>query len=324
MTFTNRLSIIFLGIFTAFVLIITHPPKVFSITQQQKTVDKISRITTVVVSEGLEKKGAVESCISINKTLHERLGSGVIVGKKGNTAPYTYYVLTALHVVPDPDTPYGIRTSDREVYPVASSNSIEQFGRQQGERNERIDGFDLAVIKFESHKSYYTAPVGNSDKIGEGDEVFVSGWPIPDDDRIDQEKRKRKTLSGKVDKKLTSPKSDGGFDLSYTNNTKVGMSGGPVFDSQGYLIAIHGRKYSGIKINNFINIIKEGKSSLIDSASYLSFMKASEKLIKAGNNNIELADNIEDIRDLIICLDDVLQRKLQECQKTPSFMETER
>jgi S1-C subfamily serine protease len=68
-------------------------------------------------------------------------GSGVIVAKKGNT----YYVLTASHVVKNPDR-YQIVTSDGQQYPIDSANTtirllafIQGTGNREQGTERRIE-----------------------------------------------------------------------------------------------------------------------------------------------------------------------------------------
>jgi serine protease Do len=192
-------------------------------------IDAIAKQTTVVIAESLQK-GEVESGEAFDP------GSGVIIGKNGNT----YYVLTALHVVRTRGITYGVRTFDGDVYAVddeKTKTNIVQLGEEKG---DRIKDFDLAIIKFESKKDYPIAVLGNSQQLKSADKLYISGWPYPDPD-IKAPGRERKFSEGKLTDIKSNPIDDGGYSILYDNWTRVGMSGGPVFNSEGEVIGIHGR-----------------------------------------------------------------------------------
>lgn len=150
-------------------------------------------------------------------------GSGVIIAREGNS----YVVLTAKHVVSTEDQ-YKIITSDHQAYPL-DYKTVKKF-----------PGIDLAILTFNSSKDYRTARLANSDNAKEGATVFVSGWPNPGQS-ITSRIRQFTTgqLSARPDQALTD-----GYGLVYTNVTRAGMSGGPVLDTSGRVIGIHGRAES--------------------------------------------------------------------------------
>ena len=43
---------------------------------------------------------------------------------------------------------------------------------------EKIDDVDLAIVKFESEKSYDIAQIGNVNNLLMGDKIFVGGYPL--------------------------------------------------------------------------------------------------------------------------------------------------
>lgn len=145
-------------------------------------------------------------------------GSGVLVGKKDNT----YYALTAEHVVATPDE-YDIVAPDGTEYAL-NYQSVQ-----------KLPNVDLALVSFTSQKSYQLAKLGNSDQLTEGDKVFIAGWPssgvaLP---HIYQ------FTSGEISG--LPPQAIGkGYKMVYTNVTRAGMSGGPVFNDDGKVVGIHG------------------------------------------------------------------------------------
>ncbi|MFN4954813.1 MAG: GUN4 domain-containing protein [Aphanizomenon sp.] len=173
-------------------------------------------------------------------------GSGILIKQEGNT----YTVLTAFHNVKNTSLKYTIITPDEQRYPIQGEN-IKPLGT----------GIDLAVVKFVSSKTYQVAKFGNSDLIKRGDNVYVTGFrlstpsiPAPLYDCFD----------GQVSANEKQRTIDGGYNLVYTNPTLKGMSGGPVLNSEGELIGIHGRgdeydnrdrdRFAGIPINTYMRI----------------------------------------------------------------------
>lgn len=148
------------------------------------------------------------------------IGSGVIVKRDGNT----YTVATAAHVVDLPN-PYDIQTPDQQTHTVAAS-SIEKF-----------QGVDLAIVQFTSSQTYAVAKMGDVNDAPEGTPIFVAGFPAR---TLALTESIYNFTEGKVTANATQPLADG-YALVYSNSTLPGMSGGPVLDGQGRLIAIHGR-----------------------------------------------------------------------------------
>lgn len=147
-------------------------------------------------------------------------GSGVIVGKQAET----YYVLTAQHVVATEDE-YTVVTPDtQEKHPVNYSMV------------QKLPDVDLAVIPFTSRQSYRVAELGNSNTLTEGDTVFISGWPHAGRSIPHLYQFTTGQISGIPPRVLM-----GGYGLIYTNVTRAGMSGGPIFNESGELIGIHGQ-----------------------------------------------------------------------------------
>ena len=144
-------------------------------------------------------------------------GSGAIIAKNGNT----YSILTAYHVVALKDN-YKIVTADKQAHAI------------DYKKIKRVPGVDLAVVEFTSDKDYETAGLRKSSTTSEGQDVFVSGWPEPGNTK----QLIRQFTSGRISGYLESPID--GYQMIYTNVTRRGMSGGPVFDAGGRIVGIHG------------------------------------------------------------------------------------
>jgi tetratricopeptide (TPR) repeat protein len=179
-------------------------------------------------------------------------GSGILLSKQGQT----YFVLTAAHVVATPDE-YDVITPDGQKYKVNYAQV------------KKLPGVDLAVVPFTSARNYQLAKIGNSSQVQRGNPAFVAGWPtggnaINNPTLLFQQ--------GIISANSQISQSDG-YSLIYTNNTLPGMSGGPVLNSQGEVIGVHGRGETerqqatqnanvvlkvgynlGVPINTFLNL----------------------------------------------------------------------
>ena len=169
-------------------------------------------------------------------------GTGVIVDKQGNI----YTVLTNWHVVKTSGS-YVLTTSDDQRH-VVNASQIQQ-----------LPGVDLAMLQFTTNQNYRVVEKGNSDLVRSGQTVYVAGWP--NQSQAISERIFTPT-QGRIVTRLSKPKD--GYALAYDNLARPGMSGGPVLDEQGRLIAINGRAdvdlsgaaglVLGIPINTFENL----------------------------------------------------------------------
>lgn len=180
-------------------------------------------------------------------------GSGVIIGKSGAN-PQVYYVLTAHHVVKNrnlgENQGYTIVTPENQSRP--SEEVILDYSTVQQLTDENGDLVDLAILQFTSDRDYRIATLANYDlksQVGSNTSqlVFASGWPAG------REEVKRLFTPGfRVGKDLAAVLANRsiqlGYELLYTSITYPGMSGGPVLDANGYVIAIHGQS-EGDRVN---------------------------------------------------------------------------
>ena len=184
-----------------------------------------------------------ETYIAGDGQTKEANGSGVIVAKRGNV----YTILTAGHVVcRDPQAEckdyrnFKVITNDGKQYEI-NTNTIK-----------KLPGVDLVTLQFNSEENYSIATLGSYPVEGE-QFVFASGWPDPKF----VGKREFFFNVGKVLPQTLTPiltifPSDLGYKMVYTSVTYGGMSGGAVLDSEGKVIAIHGRnegdKIDGVRV----------------------------------------------------------------------------
>ncbi len=148
-------------------------------------------------------------------------GSGVIVNSQGNT----YFVLTAGHVVANINSgeKADLTTHDGQIHGI-NLGTISN-----------LPGVDLSIVEFTSNGSYLSANIGNSDEAGNLTKVFVAGFPYSG-----QAIQQGFFITPGVIVNRNSSNNDG-YELVYDNNTREGMSGGPILNEQGQVIGIHGR-----------------------------------------------------------------------------------
>lgn len=160
-------------------------------------------------------------------------GSGILIKKQGEN----YTVLTNAHVIRIAHR-YQIQTPDGKIY------SAQQI-------TTRFPDDDLALLNFRSANNYAIARTTSS-SISVGDETFAAGFP-------DDEQGFAFTI-GKVDYVLPQPFRDG-YQLGYSNDIRKGMSGGPVLNNRGELIAVNGKHKHPLWGNSYI--FKDGSTPVL-------------------------------------------------------------
>jgi tetratricopeptide (TPR) repeat protein len=160
--------------------------------------------------------------ITVLITEPENQGSGVILQHQGDI----YTVLTAAHVVKNKGKDYKITTPDDKSYQIISGSIRTSPGN-----------IDLAVVKFKATTNYPTAKLGNCNLLESGMDLYVAGFPaatrVLTQSVLVFREGKVSANSNKI--------FDAGYSLVYSNDTLPGMSGGAVLNSEGELVAIHGR-----------------------------------------------------------------------------------
>lgn len=220
-------------------------------------------------------------------------GSGVIVGREGNS----YYILTAKHVM---------QNEKDNTHEKFKNNQIITYDQENHSPTSRIvaEGVDLAVVKFSSSNNYPVAKL-NEYNLNDNDLAFVGGfpgrekinsplwqWQLNPGYIYSKERGKVQTQNNKS--------FDRGYDLIYSSISYSGMSGGPVFDTNGNVIGIHGMGEEadlnslGISIQTFTGLI----AKLQVPVNLLTIVKSSPHELNAQdrNNVIVAMENIPEPR----------------------------
>jgi len=145
-----------------------------------------------------------------------RHGTGFFVSGEAGVCT----VLTAAHVVKK-EGERLLQTKDEKVWQVARAEIFPS-------------DIDLALVTFQLERekcNYPALKIGNSDNLRKGSSIYISGFPI----------RGGKLVSQFVEGKVSGLDNLAqGYGVSYRALTVGGMSGAPVADVKGEVVAVHG------------------------------------------------------------------------------------
>lgn len=235
---------------------------------------------TIVTAKGKDNiaQTAKTLTVQINNNGNSPGGSGVIVARDGNT----YTVITANHVVCDAiprpgsvvcrqDIAYTVRTYTGQEYPLSL---VEHFQQHPNDS-------DLAIVTFESSEEYPVAQLGDSEQAAIASDVYVAGFPAAFGKTGAQ--RDFTLTTGAVASLATN--AINGYSLIYDARTKTGMSGGPVFDSEGHLLGIHGLGDTNIpQTGNLSDAQKSGFNAGIPINTFKQLCPKFDSCPKIGEN----------------------------------------
>jgi S1-C subfamily serine protease len=184
--------------------------------------------TVALVQPMASAKSAVEVgriatavSVQIKETGKSRVGSGILLQRQGDV----YTVLTAGHVV-NRGTAFTLKTADGQVH-KSIANSVKLSG----------NNIDLGVVKFRATKNYALAKIGTSKSLEALSPIYVAGFP---ESTYAISAGTLNITRGEVVGNATKGNAKG-YSLIYSNTTFRGMSGGPVLNEAGELVAIHGQ-----------------------------------------------------------------------------------
>jgi tetratricopeptide (TPR) repeat protein len=171
---------------------------------------------------------ALAKTVTVKIEYERAIGTGVIVYRQGQV----YSLVTNRHVVCGSGLctklpagrRYRLSLPDGQQIKV-NANNIKLLGKD----------LDLALIQFASSRNYAVTRVAAPGKLKTSEPVFTSGFP--------EEYREFGFGQGEaiavVNRRIQGDQ--GGYSVIYDSPTLPGMSGGGVFNSDGDLVAIHGR-----------------------------------------------------------------------------------
>jgi serine protease DegQ len=194
-------------------------------TSGDSPVDNPSRKSaTEVVSDSIEEVRQTARAITVKIiSKGETIGSGVLFSRQGST----YTVLTNDHVLRSADSPYQIQTCDDRLFDATVKL-----------RQAALNNNDLAILEIKNVAIDYRVADFDSDVQPE-EEVFAAGFPLNYNSRNSDPKNTFTFHQGKIFLQL--PKAlEGGYQLGYTNEIQKGMSGGPLLNRDGAVVAING------------------------------------------------------------------------------------
>jgi tetratricopeptide (TPR) repeat protein len=183
----------------------------------------IAVVQSLTAAKSAVEVGKIAKAVTleIKATKSGKVGSGILLQQAGDV----YTVLTAGHVV-NTDTAFTLKTSDGLVHQSLAA-SVKLAGTN----------LDLGVLKFRSSKKYALVKLGKSSSLKELSPLYVAGFP---ESTYAISAGTLNITKGEVIGNATKGNSKG-YSLIYSNTTFRGMSGGPVLNEAGELVAIHGQ-----------------------------------------------------------------------------------
>lgn len=199
-----------------------------------------------------ERLTEIAQQVTVRIFTKDNAGSGVIIQRQLQNNTILYTVLTNRHVVDSSkDTDYHILTQDEKIHPA------------QWLHPEKFPNLDMALVNFSSTQFYPVVKLAKKSARA-GDFLYAAGFPNwqwldNTQTRITNTRnwglKAFRLTTGQLAMKLYFPL-EAGYQIGYTNDIELGMSGGPILNQYGYLVGINGRlKYplGGIKTFKFIN-----------------------------------------------------------------------
>ena len=156
----------------------------------------------------------IAKSITVKVWAGDARGSGTLIMKESGR----YTVLTNDHVIAV-GSPDRIETNDGKIYPTTAVEKVD------------FQGKDLALLQFNSEADYPIASLGHNERLFPKQQVLAAGFPYQQEELVFSEG----SLTLLSDKAF-----EGGYRIGYSNDIQKGMSGGPVLNGAGKVIAING------------------------------------------------------------------------------------
>jgi predicted transposase YbfD/YdcC len=278
-----RKVMIFLGCLVL-TIVLTKQPLYLSAQEKDKPIHN----NYLSLSSDLEKIKNTASKVAVkiykNSPNQPPGGSGFIIRQiphKGFEGKFQYFVLTNKHVIDSLKDDLRIITADNQSHPARPQQL--KFSKDT----------DLGLLYFYSENIYLEAKLNTAYKFQEREKLAVFGFPC------EYESCKgSKFAVGRVGPiNFLLPDSSSlfdGYSLPYdfsNSEPEVGMSGSPVFNLQGEVVAVHGKgKYIQKNINNdstFPYLLDNGKKPSIQVQSFMYFFFWAIPLTKIHDSNID-------------------------------------
>ncbi len=181
----------------------------------------------------IAKLQSVAETITVKVQSGQNSGSGIIIDRQGST----YTIVTNQHV---------LRAGNGRIYPIQTPD--DRIYSAQAIDPPNWTNNDLSLLQFDSDLDYTVANLGDSAAITLDEDVFAAGFPFevqnsqhtPDTPGTsDTHDRGFRFTMGQVSS-ISDRSFAGGYQIGYTNAIKKGMSGGPVLNKRGEVVAING------------------------------------------------------------------------------------
>ncbi|MGK7942372.1 MAG: tetratricopeptide repeat protein [Crocosphaera sp.] len=198
--------------------------------------------------------------ISVKVETDNSAGSGVMIGKEGNT----YTVLTNAHVI------------NSKASNIIITNDGQSHTAKVIREGNSLEGNDLAVLTFNSVNNYQVATLAINPNLEENTTVYSVGFP--------EEMGKFYFTQGIIKQQAPKPFL-GGYQIGYDIAVKPGMSGGALLNEKGELIGVNGL-LKGPVLNEAYNYLDGSKpyEQQIETYRKLSFAVPIQTLVEVAPN----------------------------------------
>ena len=177
-------------------------------------------------------------------------GTGIIVASQKQESEYSYVVLTNAHVAANQEE-YKIETADGNIHQADAFPTTNQIFT--------TEKLDLFLLRFSSIKEYLPATIGNSAKVQNESRIYIAGFPCQDLLCEETGFSFKPSVALLLDQSLVN-----GYQVGYTIGSISGMSGGPVLNERGEVIAIHGEGRYPLGNNEKYNYLDGNKPSKLE------------------------------------------------------------